>query len=189
VNRPGLVAAPSPVAVGPLPIGQSMRVEIVRRRPLVVILCLLGAACSSSSRTTQKTSVTTAAPSTEHVAVTAPCSTPSHFGTDEAANEIHGTSANGELWGLAFGHVPPRVGEELKIVWRMTGTGPLHVVFTAPDGSRQPLVFGPEAHPGSTYRRPGDEWGTGFRFTVGGCWHIHLSRMDTSGDILLDVRA
>ena len=102
---------------------------------------------------------------------------------------MHGTSATGQVWGLALGPgpVPPRVGDELKIVWRMTGTGPLHVRFTAPDGRPQPLVFGPEAHGESSYRRPGDEWGTGFRFTASGCWHIHLTRDDTSGDVWLNV--
>ena len=70
----------------------------------------------------------------------------------------------------------------------MTGTGPLHVELTAPDGTEQPLVFGPIAHPaGSSYHRPGDEWGTEFRFLTIGCWHIHLTRNDTSGDVWLDV--
>jgi hypothetical protein len=98
-------------------------------------------------------------------------------------------SANGQVWGLALGpgRVPPRAGDELKIVWRMTGSGPLHVVFTAPGGRRRPLVFGPEAHARSTYRRPGDEWGTGFRFGVRGCWHIHLTRNNTAGEVWLDV--
>jgi hypothetical protein len=72
-------------------------------------------------------------------------------------------------------------------VWRMTGTGPLAVVVTAPDGRRQPLVFGPEAHGVGDYHRPGDEWGTGFRFSMGGCWHVHLTRDDTSGDVWLNV--
>ena len=122
--------------------------------------------------------------------VGATCATPSQFGTDGTANEVHGTSATGQVWGLALGpgHVPPRAGDELKIVWRMTGTGPLTVVFTAPDGGRQPLVFGPEAHGAvSTYQRPGDEWGTGFRFTTSGCWHVHLIRDDTAGDVWLNV--
>ena len=39
----------------------------------------------------------------------------------------------------------------------------------------------------SNYRRPGDEWGTGFRFTGSGCWHIHLTRDDTSGDVWLNI--
>ena len=71
----------------------------------------------------------------------------------------------------------------------MTGTGALRVVLTAPDGRRQPLVFGPEPHTRSSYHRPGAEWGTGLRFGVAGCWHIHLSRDDTSGDVWLHVAA
>jgi hypothetical protein len=128
---------------------------------------------------------TETAPSAPGVA----CSTPSRFGADSAPNEVHGTSANGQLWGLALGPgaVPPRAGDELKIVWRMTGVGPLRVVLTTPDGREQPLVFGPDAHASSTYRRPGDEWGTGLRFSTSGCWHIHLSRDDTSGDVWLNV--
>jgi hypothetical protein len=66
-------------------------------------------------------------------------------------------------------------------------TGPLRVVFTGPDGKQRPLVFGPEAHGQSGYQRPGDEWGTGFSFATGGCWHIHLTRDDTSGDVWLNV--
>jgi hypothetical protein len=98
-------------------------------------------------------------------------------------------SSTAQLWGLALGpgEVPPRAGDELKIVWRMTGSGPLRIVFTAPDGRQRPLVFGPEAHSASSYHRPGDEWGTGFRFATHGCWHIHLARDDTSGDVWLNV--
>jgi hypothetical protein len=51
------------------------------------------------------------------------------------------------------------------------------------------LVFGPERHSASSYHRPGDEWGTGFRFETAGCWHIHLARTDTSGDVWLEVAA
>jgi hypothetical protein len=70
----------------------------------------------------------------------------------------------------------------------MTGTGPLHVEFTAPNGTKRPLVFGPIAHStGSSYHRPGDEWGTEFRFATSGCWHIRLTRNDTSGDVWLNV--
>jgi hypothetical protein len=117
------------------------------------------------------------------------CVTPTRFGVGGAANEIRGVSSDAQLWGLALGpgHVPPRVGEELKIVWRMTGTGPLRVSLTGPTGHARPLVFGPEAHSASSYHRPGDEWGTGFRFTTHGCWHIHFARNDTSADVWLNV--
>jgi hypothetical protein len=83
--------------------------------------------------------------------------------------------------------VPPHAGDELKIVWRMTGTGPLNVTLTAPDGTTQPLLFGPEPHAQSSYEKPGSEFGTGFRFTSAGCWHIRLERADTSGDVWLDI--
>jgi hypothetical protein len=119
------------------------------------------------------------------------CSTPSLFGTSARPNEVHGTSSRGQLWGLALGpgHIPPHSGDELKIVWRMTGTGPLHITVTSPNGKRQPLVFGPEAHTVSNYHRPGDEWGTGIRFSAPGCWHIKLTRNATSGDVWLNVRS
>jgi hypothetical protein len=71
----------------------------------------------------------------------------------------------------------------------MTGEGPLNVRFTGPDGKRHALAFGPTAHgTGSSYQRPGDEWGTGFRFTTSGCWHIRLTRTDDVGDVWFDVR-
>jgi hypothetical protein len=75
----------------------------------------------------------------------------------------------------------------VKIVWRVAGRGPLRVTFTAPDGRVHPLQFGPESHAASSYDRPGDEWGTGFRFTTGGCWRIHLARTGTAGDVWIDV--
>jgi hypothetical protein len=110
-------------------------------------------------------------------------------GIDTAhGNELHGTSADGELWGIAMGpHLPPRVGDPLKIVWRMSGHGALHVTVRRPDGSAARLTFGPDRHDRSTYHRPGDEWGTGFRFDQRGCWRIRLTRADTSGTVRLEV--
>jgi hypothetical protein len=34
---------------------------------------------------------------------------------------------------------------------------------------------------------PEDEWGSSFIFPVAGCWDIHASRGNLSGDILLMV--
>jgi hypothetical protein len=103
-------------------------------------------------------------------------------------NEMHGTSEDGELWGIAMGlHIPPRVGDRVKIVWRMTGHGARRVGVRRPDGSAAKLTFGPDPHGGSTYRRPGDEWGTGFRFDQRGCWRIRLTRADTTGTVRLQI--
>jgi hypothetical protein len=117
------------------------------------------------------------------------CTSPTLFGVGGAAHEVRGASRDATAWGLALGpgHIPPRSGEQLKIVWRMTGSGPLTVAVVAPDGRARPLVFGPEPHSTSSYHRPGDEWGTGFLFDRAGCWHISLTRADTSADVWLDV--
>ncbi len=103
--------------------------------------------------------------------------------------EVQGIGRDATIYGLLFlTHPGPlRAGEELKIVWRMTGRGSLSVSYFAPDGRPGVLTFGPEAHSGSSYHRPGDEWGTGFSFDVAGCWRIHLERSVGSGDVWLAV--
>ncbi|MEZ5411603.1 MAG: hypothetical protein R2761_26455 [Acidimicrobiales bacterium] len=82
---------------------------------------------------------------------------------------------------------PISVGQPVKIVWRMTGTGDLAASATSPTGRDLPLTFGPEMHAGSTYDRPGDEWGTGYTFPEPGCWTLHLQRDDAQGDVWLVV--
>ena len=102
---------------------------------------------------------------------------------------MQGIATNATIYGLLFPtHVRQvRVGEELKIVWRMTGSGNLSVRYFAPDGREGVLVFGPDYHGGSDYDRPGDEWGTGFLFDTPSCWHIQLQRSVGSGDAWLPV--
>ncbi|MCU1428659.1 MAG: hypothetical protein JWL83_2659 [Actinomycetia bacterium] len=139
--------------------------------------------CDSNSKPSSTSPRSTVA----RVTVARPdCTTPSSRGA--AANEIRGRATRGELWALVFGSLPLRTGEPTKFVWRMTGRGALHVALTAPDGSARRLLWGPIAHTaGSTFHRPGDEWGTGVRFDAAGCWRIHLARADTTGDVLVVV--
>ena len=169
-------------------------------RPVLTVgLALLLGACTSA--TTNSTGKTAAA---------SPTISPSAIGrTTEAARpggvpgcrpstpvrrsgtrppEVQGTASRGELWGLLFLTGDSiRVGDEVKIVWRMTGRGALHLTATAPDGKREPLQWGPEPHEGSNYQRPGDEWGAGYRFTKAGCWTLHAARNDTSADVWVTV--
>lgn len=81
---------------------------------------------------------------------------------------------------------PPRVGD-VKIVWRATGSGDLKVSATGPGGRAAHLVFGPEAHGGSNFDAPGDEWGTGLHFAVPGCWDIRVARGAASVHITLGI--
>ncbi|WP_248961426.1 hypothetical protein [Sphaerisporangium perillae] len=102
--------------------------------------------------------------------------------------EVRGTATDAELWGLLFMDVPFPRGREVKIVWRMTGEGPLKIKATLPDGTSARLAWGPEEHGGSTWRRPGDEWGTGLVFPKRGCWKVELTRTCGSGHVWLPVR-
>lgn len=78
---------------------------------------------------------------------------------------------------------PITKSQEVKIVWRMTGAGDAvgdRGVTTRP-------TWGPEAHGGSSYHRPGDEWGTGWVFPSAGCWTVHATRAQ-AGEATLELR-
>jgi hypothetical protein len=96
------------------------------------------------------------------------------------------------MWGLIMaagrgGQV--HVHEDVKIVWRITGTGVLHLVTVDPNGRQHRLQWGPELHTGSNYTRPGDEWGAGYRFTEPGCWTLRATRGAASANVWLHVAA
>ena len=101
--------------------------------------------------------------------------------------EIQGKSESQSLWALLFPyHLPVRSNEDLKIVWRMTGSGIFSVLAQYNRLIITPM-WGPDAHGGSSWDRPGYEWGTGFNFPESGCWHIVATRGNDSGSIDLLV--
>ena len=99
------------------------------------------------------------------------------------------SSSQGSLWALFFSTVPPSAGSDVKVVWRMTGSGSFAFRVSDAAGQPLPLLWGPEVHGGSTWNRPGEEVGTGFNFPHAGCWQIHVDRSDASGDLWLEVIA
>lgn len=105
-------------------------------------------------------------------------------------SEIQGTMhSDGEVWALLF-FDRARVNQELKIVWRVTGTGEeLTVQARHPDGTEISPVWGPEMHGESNWERPGFEWGTGFDFPEPGCWTLTSTSGTTVGEIRLNVAA
>jgi hypothetical protein len=79
--------------------------------------------------------------------------------------------------------------KEVKIVWRMTGRGPVEITATHRDGTPARYTFGPQEHDWSNWNRPGQEWGTGFVLPKAGCWGFHLARTSGgSGDVWLVAR-
>ncbi len=87
--------------------------------------------------------------------------------------EVRGSGHGATLYGLIMaGNFPLRTGEPVKVVWRMTGSGPLRLNVANPHDTAVPLRWGPDPHGGSSYGRPGEEWGAGYLFTTAGCWHL-----------------
>lgn len=119
------------------------------------------------------------------------------LGGDRRAPEARATARRAELWALFF--LPPRarwaaprmlvvrglVKREVKIVWRMTGAGPLRITAVGPGGLVLRAQWGPERHDDSTWKRPGAEWGTGFVLPRAGCWRFRVTRASGSGDLWL----
>ncbi len=103
--------------------------------------------------------------------------------------EVGLDSARGSLWALFFTSVPPPAGKEIKVVWRMTGLGDFTFRVSDAAGMVVPLAWGPVSHSGSNWDHPGDEVATGFNFPHPGCWDIHVARLDTRGDLWLEVVA
>jgi len=98
--------------------------------------------------------------------------------------EVEGRSDQQELWALVFRNPAPfEINEAIKIVWRMTGSGTFNIAARHSDGTMIDPIWGPEEHGGSTWDRPGDEWGTGFRFPKAGCWRITVTRGNATGEV------
>jgi hypothetical protein len=105
------------------------------------------------------------------------------------ANEgFQGESSSGSVVALLFADPSDlSAGKELKIVWRVTGTGMARFSATGPGSRSIAPVWGPEGHGGSNFNYPGEEWGTGFLFPTPGCWTVHVQRDDLTGSLSLPI--
>ena len=102
---------------------------------------------------------------------------------------MFGRGSGAQLWGLVMAprfplSASPRV---VKVVWHMTGSGPLTLAAYDPRGRSVALAWGPEAHGGSNYERPGDEWGSGYRFRDRGCHRLTARRTKGSAEVWVRV--
>ncbi|HEV3102657.1 MAG TPA: hypothetical protein VG426_10015 [Candidatus Dormibacteraeota bacterium] len=163
----------------------------MRRYAAVFLLCIV-AACGGS--TAQPSVGPHSSPVAGYLGSlgNASCSPSANFHGWHAADGFPETGLDakgGSVWALFFAPVPPTAGKEIKVVWRMTGTGAF--VFRASDADRRvvPLAWGPQGHLSSDWTHPGDEVGTGFNFPHAGCWNIHVARSDVSADLWLKVVA
>lgn len=104
--------------------------------------------------------------------------------------EARAAAVDAEAWALFFrpNSQPVTANQRVKIVWRMTGSGRFEVSAYSPTGLRVEPETGPDFHPSSNWARPGDEWGTWFKFPAAGCWNLHASREKSYGDVWIDVK-
>jgi len=111
-----------------------------------------------------------------------------HDFSGPVVSEVGVDSSRGSFWALFFTSVPPPAGKDIKIVWRMTGSGEFTFRASDADGIVIPPV-GTQPHGvnGSNWNHPGFEVGTGFNFPHSGCWRIHVERSDVDGDLWLQV--
>jgi hypothetical protein len=127
--------------------------------------------------------VSTAAP----VPATQMCGQSQPSSLKTGLSEVRGFAIHGvKLWALLFYQPPAVAGADLKIVVRVTGSGPFHIKAVGPEGQTVKHTW-MEYHSGSNWNRPGDEWGTGWQLPTAGCWHLHVTRRSTSGNIWLAV--
>jgi hypothetical protein len=127
-----------------------MVIGVRRAGVLAILMAMLASSCSAKEETPT-------------------CALPTN-------GELQGT---GTLWALFFlSDDQPAVvaNQEAKIVWKIGGTGAFTVKATGPDGAEATPVWGPEGHGGSTWERPGTEYGTGFRLPAPGCWTFTAQR-------------
>ncbi|HEU0002257.1 MAG TPA: hypothetical protein VFQ36_15245 [Ktedonobacteraceae bacterium] len=168
----------------------------------LILLTILLAACStgasspaSPSPTAQKTVPATipTSPTPDITGPTAPglknCQPESPLDYSSVGPEMQGTGIHAELWALiqSTSGIPPVANTLVKIVWRMTGRGYFSIVASGPSGMKVSPSQGPDGHMGSNWNRPGDEWGSVFTFPIAGCWDLHATRDNASGDVWLKV--
>lgn len=101
--------------------------------------------------------------------------------------EMRATSTTLETWALLDEPPPWKPGQEVKVVWRSTGTGAFRVVAVGPGAQEVPPVSGPTQHYGSNWNRPGDEWGTFFRLDEPGQWVFRVRRGSATASLALAV--
>jgi hypothetical protein len=119
---------------------------------------------------------------------TSTCPPNAQLGGSDALPERQGAGDGATLWALFFPTQPVlTAGQEIKVVWRMTGSGDFSISAAGPDGAVVKPAWGPEPHSSSTWTRPGDEWGTGWIFPAAGCWTIRAKRTSGSGYLVLRV--
>jgi hypothetical protein len=97
----------------------------------------------------------------------------------------------GTVWAWFMAGYPPVAGIENKTLWRIDAAIATHdapaFTVTGPAGLHGRLNWGPTEHGGSTWNRPGREFGTGLLFPGAGCWDVHVKLGRLAADVYVVV--
>ncbi len=99
--------------------------------------------------------------------------------------EMRGEGA--EAWALLWETPPWEVGQDVKVVWKMGGSGDFEVHAVGPDGEIVGPTSGPTGPRNSNWDRTGQEWGTFFNLPSEGCWQLEDRRTDAVSTVTIDV--
>ena len=105
-------------------------------------------------------------------------------------SEVYGTAKGGTAWAWFMAAFPPKAGIEDKTVWRLDGpdvSGSPTFSLIGPAHTAGRLNWGPEEHGGSSWNRPGREFGTGLVFPTAGCWNAHVTLGQLTSDVYIVV--
>lgn len=101
--------------------------------------------------------------------------------------EATATSSGVDAWVLAYQRPPWQVDQEVKVIWKVDGSGDASFVAIDERGGELSPSWGPNSHVDSSFNRPGDEWGTAFALPDEGCWELRVSRDEGHASIWLEV--
>jgi hypothetical protein len=150
-----------------------MAVVSYRRIATLITIAALATACSGSHHSATPYPASTTTVRTERA-----CDA---TGTLPYARSVSSSAGSVWVWVESATRREFRTGSLVKVVWRITGRGAPTLELHQPDGRPGALSFGPERHPSSTFRHPGDEYGSGFVPTTRGCWRMKMQRGEVSG--------
>src|SRR5258708_7117046 len=105
---------------------------------LLLAACSTGPSTSTSSAVQKPTQVPSPAITGLVTGPTTPglkdCQPASPIDNSSVGPEAHGMATNAQLWALLMSTtgIPPQANSEVKIVWRMTGSGDFNIVALGP---------------------------------------------------------
>jgi hypothetical protein len=160
----------------------------VKRAGAFLVCCLLLAGCTADRpHAARPTAAVASATSGTTPAAAATCPASANLLPEGGGlAERQGVGQGATLWALFF--APKAVArQEIKIAWRMTGSGDFTMSAAGPRGAAAKPSWGPEAHGGSSFERPGQEWGTGWVFPTAGCWTVNATRTQGTAQLVIRV--